>query len=63
MKWGPFQRVDRAGCLPLFQCSKVEKTGQEFQPASGDELERLIERVVSAAREAVEQTQGILRAK
>jgi tripartite-type tricarboxylate transporter receptor subunit TctC len=43
--------------------AEIDKTGQEFQPASGVEVHRLIEKVADAPREAVERTESILRTK
>src|SRR3954469_21345595 len=43
--------------------AEIEKSGQEFQPASGAQVQRLIEEVASAPREVVERTEAILRAK
>jgi tripartite-type tricarboxylate transporter receptor subunit TctC len=43
--------------------AEIEKSGQEFQPASGAQVQRLIEEVASAPREVVERTETILRAK
>jgi tripartite-type tricarboxylate transporter receptor subunit TctC len=43
--------------------AEIEKSGQEFQPASGDEVQRIIAQAASAPRAIVERTEAILRAK
>jgi tripartite-type tricarboxylate transporter receptor subunit TctC len=43
--------------------SEIERSKQEFQPASGEELQKLIENVASAPPEIVARTEAILRAK
>jgi tripartite-type tricarboxylate transporter receptor subunit TctC len=41
----------------------IERAQQEFQPASGEELQKLIEATASVPREIVERTEAILRTK
>jgi tripartite-type tricarboxylate transporter receptor subunit TctC len=41
----------------------IERAQQEFQPASGEELQKLIEATASVPREIVDRTEAILRAK
>jgi tripartite-type tricarboxylate transporter receptor subunit TctC len=41
----------------------IERAQQEFQPASGEELQKLIEATASVPREIVERTEAILRPK
>jgi len=43
--------------------AEIEKSGQEFQPASGEAVQRLIQEAASAPRDVVERTQAILREK
>jgi hypothetical protein len=43
--------------------AEIEKSGQEFLPSSGGQLEKLVQEVSSAARETVERVEAILRAK
>jgi tripartite-type tricarboxylate transporter receptor subunit TctC len=43
--------------------AEIEKSGQEFQPASGDLLHKLIAGAATAPREIVERTEAILRTK
>jgi tripartite-type tricarboxylate transporter receptor subunit TctC len=43
--------------------AEIERAQQEFQPASGEELQRIIEETASVPREIVERTEAILRAK
>ena len=43
--------------------AEVEKSGQEFQPASGAQVQKLIEEVASAPRDIVDRTEAILRAR
>jgi tripartite-type tricarboxylate transporter receptor subunit TctC len=43
--------------------TEIEKSGQEFQPASGAEVQRLVEEVATVPRDIVERTENILRAK
>jgi tripartite-type tricarboxylate transporter receptor subunit TctC len=43
--------------------AEIEKSGQEFQPASGEAVRKLIAEAASAPREVVERTEAILRAK
>jgi tripartite-type tricarboxylate transporter receptor subunit TctC len=43
--------------------AEIEKSGQEFQPASGAEVQRLVEDVATVPRDIVERTENILRAK
>ena len=43
--------------------AEIEKSGQEFQPASGDEVQKLIQQAASAPREIVARAEAILRAK
>jgi tripartite-type tricarboxylate transporter receptor subunit TctC len=43
--------------------AEIEKSGQEFQPASGAEVQRLVEEVATVPRDIVERTENILRAK
>jgi tripartite-type tricarboxylate transporter receptor subunit TctC len=41
----------------------IERAQQEFQPASGEELQKLIEATASVPREIVDRTEAILRAR
>jgi tripartite-type tricarboxylate transporter receptor subunit TctC len=43
--------------------AEIEKSGQEFQPASGEQVQRLIAQAASAPRDIVERTEAILRTK
>ncbi len=43
--------------------AEIEKSGQEFQPASGEEVQKLIAGAATAPREIVERTEAILRTK
>jgi len=43
--------------------AEIERGQQEFQPASGEELQKLIADLASAPREVVERTEAILRGK
>jgi tripartite-type tricarboxylate transporter receptor subunit TctC len=43
--------------------AEIERGQQEFQPASGEELQKLIEEVASAPRGIVERTEAILRGR
>lgn len=43
--------------------AEIEKSGQEFQPASGEAVQRLIQQAASAPRDVVERTEAILRGK
>jgi len=43
--------------------AEIEKSGQEFQPASGEQVQKLIAEAASAPREVVERTEAILRIK
>jgi tripartite-type tricarboxylate transporter receptor subunit TctC len=43
--------------------AEIEKSGQEFQPASGEQVQKLIAQAASAPREIVERTETILRTK
>jgi tripartite-type tricarboxylate transporter receptor subunit TctC len=43
--------------------AEVEKSGQEFQPGSGEQVQKLIAQAASAPREIVERTEAILRTK
>jgi tripartite-type tricarboxylate transporter receptor subunit TctC len=43
--------------------AEIEKSGQEFQPASGEQVQKLIVEAASAPREVVERTEAILRVK
>ena len=43
--------------------AELEKAQQEFQPASGEELQKLIESTASVPAHIVEQTEAILRGK
>jgi tripartite-type tricarboxylate transporter receptor subunit TctC len=43
--------------------SEVERSGQEFQPASGATVQKLIAETANAPRAIVERTEAILRAK
>jgi tripartite-type tricarboxylate transporter receptor subunit TctC len=43
--------------------AEIEKSGQEFQPASGEQVQKLIAQAASAPREIVERTEAILRTK
>ncbi len=43
--------------------AEIEKSGQEFQPASGEQMQKLIAAAALAPREIVERTEAILRAK
>ena len=43
--------------------AEIEKTGQEFFPASGEQVQKLIQDAVSAPRNIVERAEAILRAK
>jgi tripartite-type tricarboxylate transporter receptor subunit TctC len=43
--------------------AEIEKSGQEFQPASGDVVQKLIADAASAPRDIVERTESILRGK
>jgi tripartite-type tricarboxylate transporter receptor subunit TctC len=43
--------------------AEIEKSGQEFYPASGEEVQQLIARAANAPRDVVERTEAILRAK
>ena len=42
---------------------EIEKTGQEFYPASGDQVQKLIAATANAPRSVVELTETTLRAK
>jgi hypothetical protein len=41
----------------------MEKTKLEFQPASGDEVQKLIRDTANAPREVIDRTQAILRGR
>src|SRR5215203_5148584 len=43
--------------------AEIEKSGQEFQPGSGEQVQKLIAQAASAPREIVERTEAILRTK
>jgi tripartite-type tricarboxylate transporter receptor subunit TctC len=43
--------------------AEIERAHQEFQPASGEELQKLIEETANAPRDVVERTETILRGK
>lgn len=43
--------------------AEIEKSGQEFQPASGEAVQKLIEGAARAPRDIVERTEAILRGK
>ena len=43
--------------------AEIEKSGQEFQPASGEHVERLVREVASAPRDIVDRVEAILRVK
>jgi len=43
--------------------AEIEKTGQEFFPASGEQVQKLIQDAVSAPRNIVDRAEAILRAK
>jgi tripartite-type tricarboxylate transporter receptor subunit TctC len=43
--------------------AEIEKSGQEFQPASGEQVQKLIAAAANAPREVVERTEAILRVK
>jgi tripartite-type tricarboxylate transporter receptor subunit TctC len=43
--------------------AEIERTGQEFQPASGEEVQKLIQAAAGAPRPVVERAEAILRAK
>ena len=43
--------------------AEIEKSGQEFQPASGESVQRLIEAAANAPRDVVERTEAILRGR
>jgi tripartite-type tricarboxylate transporter receptor subunit TctC len=43
--------------------AEIEKSGQEFQPASGEQVQKLIAQAANAPREVVERTEAILRVK
>jgi tripartite-type tricarboxylate transporter receptor subunit TctC len=43
--------------------AEIERAHQEFQPASGEELQKLIEETANAPRDVVERTEAILRGK
>ena len=43
--------------------AEIEKTKIEFQPASGDEVQKLIRETASAPREVIDRTQAILRGR
>jgi tripartite-type tricarboxylate transporter receptor subunit TctC len=43
--------------------AEIERAQQEFQPASGEELQRIIQNTASVPREIVERTETILRSK
>jgi tripartite-type tricarboxylate transporter receptor subunit TctC len=43
--------------------AEIERTGQEFQPASGEEVQKLIQAAAGAPRAVVARAEAILRAK
>ena len=43
--------------------AEIERTGQEFQPAPGEAVQKLIQEAASAPRSVVERAEAILRAK
>jgi tripartite-type tricarboxylate transporter receptor subunit TctC len=43
--------------------AEIEKSGQEFQPTSGEQMQKLIAAAALAPREIVERTEAILRNK
>jgi tripartite-type tricarboxylate transporter receptor subunit TctC len=43
--------------------AEIEKSGQEFQPASGERVERLVREVANAPRDIVDRVEAILRVK
>jgi tripartite-type tricarboxylate transporter receptor subunit TctC len=43
--------------------AEIDKSGQEFQPASGEQMQKLIAAAALAPREIVERTEAILRTK
>jgi hypothetical protein len=43
--------------------AEIEKSGQEFYPASGEEVQELIAATANAPRAVVERTAAILRAR
>jgi tripartite-type tricarboxylate transporter receptor subunit TctC len=43
--------------------TEIEKSGQEFQPASGESVQKLIAAAANAPRDVVERTEAILRGK
>src|SRR5262245_55096406 len=43
--------------------AEIEKSSQEFQPASGESVQKLIEAAANAPRDIIERTEAILRGK
>jgi tripartite-type tricarboxylate transporter receptor subunit TctC len=43
--------------------TEIEKSGQEFQPGSGESVQKLIAAAANAPRDIVERTEAILREK
>jgi tripartite-type tricarboxylate transporter receptor subunit TctC len=43
--------------------AEIEKSGQEFQPAAGEQVEKLVREVANAPRDIVERVEAILRVK
>ena len=43
--------------------AEIKKSGQEFYPANGEELQRIIGEAASAPRNVIDRTQSILRGK
>jgi hypothetical protein len=43
--------------------AEIAKSGQEFQPASGEQVEKLVREVASAPRDIVERVAAILRVR
>jgi tripartite-type tricarboxylate transporter receptor subunit TctC len=43
--------------------AEIKRTGQEFQPASGAQVQKLIQSAANAPREIIERTRSILRGK
>ena len=41
--------------------AEIDKSGLEFVPASGDEVQQVIRDTIAAPREIVEKTQAIVR--
>jgi tripartite-type tricarboxylate transporter receptor subunit TctC len=43
--------------------AEIEKSGQEFQPAAGERVEKLVREVANAPRDIVERVEAVLRVK